>query len=286
MGTVRYTTVNGEVLAEKRGGVRRQYVPDPLGSTVALLDNSQSKTDTFQYWPYGEESTRTGTTPTPLRFVGTLGYYRDNARRNYVRARHLDTRSGRWTTEDPVGIVWGDVGAFQWRHLYRYSRNQPTGFVDPLGLVELVENLKFGMLPTHMYIRFGSDQGCDGNYTYGFFPAQWADPNAMPGGLVVGDRIRLGPRAGNDNPSQDTGRNDPSRNRIPQILIKSIGDRQFAKALCDCIRNSKQNPPDYVKVTYMCTHWARDMWNCAIKKAGMRRPLVEPGTFPGRSPFA
>src|SRR5947207_2497373 len=48
------TVVNGEVLSENRGGVKRDYLPDPLGSTVALLDNTQTKTDTFTYWPYGE----------------------------------------------------------------------------------------------------------------------------------------------------------------------------------------------------------------------------------------
>jgi hypothetical protein len=95
MGTVRYTTVNGEVIAEKRNNVRSLYVPDPLGSTVALLDNTQTKTDTFSYWPYGEVRTRTGTNPTPLQFVGTQGYYRDSASRTHVRARPLDIQHGR-----------------------------------------------------------------------------------------------------------------------------------------------------------------------------------------------
>lgn len=54
MPTVRYTTINGEVIAEKRNGARRLYVPDPLGSTVALLDNTQTQVDTATYWPYGE----------------------------------------------------------------------------------------------------------------------------------------------------------------------------------------------------------------------------------------
>lgn len=39
-----YTTVNGEIIAETRGGVRKSYVPDPLGSTIALLDNTQAQT--------------------------------------------------------------------------------------------------------------------------------------------------------------------------------------------------------------------------------------------------
>src|SRR6266581_3649074 len=93
---VRYTTVNGEVIAEERGGVRRLYVPDPLGSTIALLDNTQTQTDTFSYWPYGEERARTGTTPTPFRFGGTLGYYRDSSSRTYLRGRSLDAAVGRW----------------------------------------------------------------------------------------------------------------------------------------------------------------------------------------------
>src|SRR5436189_5367701 len=98
----RYEVINGEVIAEKRGGVRRCLVPDPLGSTVALLDNTQTKTDTFSYWPYGEERTGTGTTATPFRFVGTKGYYRNSANRTYARASEMKTEQGRWLTEDPL----------------------------------------------------------------------------------------------------------------------------------------------------------------------------------------
>jgi hypothetical protein len=68
--------------------VRKLYVPDPLGSTVALLDNTQTQTDTFTYWPYGEERVRTGTTPTPFRFVGTAGYYRDSTSSRRINWQH------------------------------------------------------------------------------------------------------------------------------------------------------------------------------------------------------
>src|SRR2546423_8749150 len=116
---VRYTVVNGEILSENRGGVVRDYVPDPLGSTVALLDNTQTQTDTFSYWPYGEQRSRTGTTPTPLQFVGTQGYYKDDASMTYVRARYLEKAKTRWATQDPIGYQGGD-----W-NLYRYSNNNP-----------------------------------------------------------------------------------------------------------------------------------------------------------------
>src|SRR5947209_7186537 len=101
MPTARYTTINGEIIAEKRNGVRRTYVPDPLGSTVALLDNTQAITDTFDYWPYGEESGRSGTTATPLRFLGTFGVYRDSSVTAYDRRRYLSTRLGSWSTPAP-----------------------------------------------------------------------------------------------------------------------------------------------------------------------------------------
>ena len=128
MGTVRYTTVNGEIISEKRNGVRSLYVPDPLGSTVALLDNTQTKTDTFEYWPYGEVRIRTGTTATPFQFVGTLGYHQDSSGRTYVRARTLNTAQGRWMTEDPIGFDGDD-----W-NLYRYASNSPSGKIDYSGL--------------------------------------------------------------------------------------------------------------------------------------------------------
>lgn len=128
MGVVRYTVIDGEVVAEKRAGVRRQYVPDPLGSTVALLDNSQTKTDTFGYWPYGEEAAITGASGTPLRFVGMKGYYRDSVSRNYVRARYLNVVLGRWMTEDPIVFRGKD-----W-NLLRYANSRPLTVYDASGL--------------------------------------------------------------------------------------------------------------------------------------------------------
>ena len=128
MGTVRYTVIDGEVIAEKRNGVRKQYVPDPLGSTVALLDNTQAQTDTFSYWPYGEDAGRTGTTPTPFQYVGTRGQYHDSNTRDYARARELDKQKGRWLTQDPIGFQGRDY------NLYRYVVGSPLVFIDPSGL--------------------------------------------------------------------------------------------------------------------------------------------------------
>ena len=125
MGTVRYTVIDGEVIAEKRNGVRKLYVPDPLGSTVALLDNTQAQTDTFSYWPYGEDAGRTGSTPTPFRYVGTQGYYQDNVKQVYVRDRVLQPQPGRWQTKDKVAWT-GEMN-------YLYAAANPVTYYDPDG---------------------------------------------------------------------------------------------------------------------------------------------------------
>lgn len=127
MGTVRYTVIDREVIAEKRSGVRKQYVPDPLGSTVAMLDNTQTQTDTFSYWPYGELASRTGSTPTPFQYVGTEGYYSNSIDRVYVRARILSTQLGRWLTEDPMNFRLSNF------NLYLYSYLRPSCLTDPSG---------------------------------------------------------------------------------------------------------------------------------------------------------
>ncbi len=127
MGTVRYTVIDGEILSENRDGVKRDYVPDPQGNVIALLDNTQTKTDTFDYFPYGEVANRTGTTQTPFQYLGAHGYYKDNSGRTYVRHRFLDTAHVRWMTQDPIGFGSGD-----W-NLYRYVENNPVLYADPSG---------------------------------------------------------------------------------------------------------------------------------------------------------
>lgn len=119
MGTVRYTVINGEVIAEKRNGLRSLYVPDPLGSTVALLDNTQAQMDTFSYWPYGGNDARSGSTATPFQFMGTAGYYRDRTNSIYVRSRTLSTQEGRWTSASAREQRMG-------ANAYSYSKSRPV----------------------------------------------------------------------------------------------------------------------------------------------------------------
>ena len=120
----RYTVLDGEILAQERSSLKHDYVPDPLGSVVALYDTNQTKTDTFSYWPYGEEKSRTGTTPTSFRFGGTVGYYADPANRYYIRAREYAAGQGKWLSVDRF-----------WPHedAYLYQANRPLTGLDREG---------------------------------------------------------------------------------------------------------------------------------------------------------
>ncbi|MCX6381003.1 MAG: RHS repeat-associated core domain-containing protein [Armatimonadetes bacterium] len=129
MGTVRYNVLNGRVLSETRNGVQRDYQTDATGNTLALWDNTQTKTDTFDYFAYGKVANRTGTTATPFQFGGGLGYYQNDSNRTHVRARNFYVNLGKWSSQDPIGFNGRDY------NLYRYARNNPVRWSDPSGLV-------------------------------------------------------------------------------------------------------------------------------------------------------
>lgn len=125
MPTVRYTNVNGQIIAEKRGGSRSFNGADPLGSTAVLYDSSGNATDTFSYWPYGEVRNSTGSTATPFKFCGIWGYYGDATGRLYVRARFYRDKLARWQSRESTYLA---------ESAYAYCGNSPTSFVDANGL--------------------------------------------------------------------------------------------------------------------------------------------------------
>jgi len=123
--SVVYTTINGRIVQENRGGVERYYMSDTNGNTIGLMDTSGNVTDTFTYWPYGELQSHVGTSETPFMFGGILGCYTDSWGGIYMRAREFRPTLARWQTVDPL-----------WPHTmpYGYADNNPVTYVDPNGL--------------------------------------------------------------------------------------------------------------------------------------------------------
>jgi RHS repeat-associated protein len=123
---VTYTNFGGQIVSEDRGGTKRDYVSDTLGSTIALMDDNGDVTDTWEYWPYGEVASHTGDSETPFTFVGTLGYFKDLVSSlTYVRTRFYQAFTGQWMTLDPI---WPS------EQPYAYALGNAVSFVDPLGL--------------------------------------------------------------------------------------------------------------------------------------------------------
>jgi len=117
-------TMNGRIVSETRNGVRHFHAHDQLGNTIALYDDSGTKTDSYTYWPYGEVRTRTGTTVNPYQYSGAWGCYRDSTGRTYMQARTLRHDLTRWVSVDR-----------RWprQKRYTYVSSMPTRFIDPSG---------------------------------------------------------------------------------------------------------------------------------------------------------
>ena len=91
------------VVSETRNGVESDYVSVTLGSTIGLLNSAGIMTDRWEYWPYGEVVSRTGTSVTPLTFLGVLGYFQDVlGKLFYVTAWHSWT--GYWNADPLLSI--------------------------------------------------------------------------------------------------------------------------------------------------------------------------------------
>ena len=116
--------LEGEVVGHVKGSEKRDYIVDPLGAVVAYLNSSQTLTDQFEYWPYGELVTEVETEVQPFLWVGSLGYIRENDLRTYIRAREYRQDLGSWMQLDPL---WPLSPATS----YAFAR--PLIFTDPSG---------------------------------------------------------------------------------------------------------------------------------------------------------
>ena len=125
------TTVNlltgpgiDEYLARSDGTTTRYFLPDHLGSTIALVDNAGSLTTRYTYSPFGD-TTQTGEGSTnPFQYTGREN---DNTGLYYYRARYYDPRLQRFISSDPIGLRGG-------LNTYAYVENNPLNWIDPEGL--------------------------------------------------------------------------------------------------------------------------------------------------------
>jgi RHS repeat-associated protein len=104
-------------------GTPLYYQHDQLGSTRLLTDGSGAVAATFSYDAYGNLTSHTGASDTPLRWGG---HYQDVTGLYYLRARYYDPQTAQFLTRDPLVPLTQEP--------YGYSMGNPLNWADPLGL--------------------------------------------------------------------------------------------------------------------------------------------------------
>lgn len=114
-----------EYLTRTDSAGSRHFLTDALGSTVALTDPAGTVQTQYTYEPFGAT---TATGPTSGNSFQYTGREHDGTGLYYYRARYYHPTRQRFISEDPIGLLAGDMNFFA------YVRNNPLTFVDPLGL--------------------------------------------------------------------------------------------------------------------------------------------------------
>jgi RHS repeat-associated protein len=134
-GNYDYTYVyQGNTLVSRKNpdGSKWYYMPDHLGSTTLILDESGNIVEKTFYSPFGDID---GSNPTEETKVGYTGHELDeDTGQTYMGARYLDTDTGLFITGDPVIQNPFDP---QYLNHYSYVRNNPYANIDPDGRVSV-----------------------------------------------------------------------------------------------------------------------------------------------------
>jgi RHS repeat-associated protein len=101
------------------------YTRDHLGSIRELVDGSGAIRASYDYGIWGQRTKLAGDLDTDLGFTGF--YFHSQSGLSFSRTRAYDCTLGKWINRDPIK----EAGGF---NLQMYVFNNPTNFVDPLGL--------------------------------------------------------------------------------------------------------------------------------------------------------
>ncbi len=116
------------MISRSRFAIISYYLYDGLGSTRALTDSTGNTTDKYTYEAFGNLINKVGTTVNDYLFAGEQ--YDPNVGFYYLRARYMDTKTGRFLTQDTYE---GDNYDPMTLHKYLYCGNDPINRIDPSG---------------------------------------------------------------------------------------------------------------------------------------------------------
>ena len=114
-----------EPLAELRSSAASYYEVDGLGSVTSLTAANGSVAQSYTNDSFGKQTASSGSVSNPFQYTAReldaeTGLY-------YYRARYYDPSTGRFISEDPIGLEIGP-------NFYSYVSNDSVGQTDPSGL--------------------------------------------------------------------------------------------------------------------------------------------------------
>lgn len=124
-----YTHGLGLVSRVSGTGASGYYDFDRTGDTAGITDSAGAYVNRYRYLPFGQSTTQSAGLSNPFTFVGLFGVTADGSGLISMRAREYDPALGTFLSNDPLGLLGGDV------NLRRYVGNDPVGRVDPGGLI-------------------------------------------------------------------------------------------------------------------------------------------------------
>jgi RHS repeat-associated protein len=118
-----------EVFTRTDSNGAANFLPDALGSTVELTGPSGNMLASYAYEPFGNTTVTSGSSANPYQYTGREN---DGTGLYYYRARYYNPSLQRFISEDPLGFAANSV------NFYEYTYDNPTRFVDPSGLQEIL----------------------------------------------------------------------------------------------------------------------------------------------------
>ena len=120
------TTVTRRAFARgEQIGDTRYFATDHLGSVSEVSDASAAVLGRYAFDPWGRRTLVSGSDITRVGFTGHRWQATESVWLTKYRA--LDSESGRWLSEDPIGFAGSD-------NFYEYADDSPVRYRDPNGL--------------------------------------------------------------------------------------------------------------------------------------------------------
>ena len=114
-----------EPLAMLRSSATSYYEQDGLGTATSLSNGAGSLAQTYTFDSFGKTTNSSGSLTNPFQYTGRE--FDSESSLYYMRARYFDPSTGRFISEDPIGLDGGE-------NFYAYTGNSPVDLKDPFGL--------------------------------------------------------------------------------------------------------------------------------------------------------